>query len=1069
MTLSASLAAFRIPLLFIFCLVPAFGQGEFGQITGLVTDVSGGAVAGTNVEAINEATAVVRSTTTNSQGNYTITSLIPATYKIVVSKPGFKSTSQTGVRLDVSDVVRIDAVLEVGQVSEQITVSGSGALLQTETASVSSVIPESGVVDLPLNGRNYLQLATLVPGATVGALGLGANASGVPVSSIQLNGMRQSSTSYSIDGADVSDQHFMGTAFTPAPDAIQEFKIETNNMSAKYGGGGAIINTVLKSGTNTYHGDAYEFFRNDAMNARNFFALTNPELRQNQFGTTFGGPILKNKTFFFLDYQGTRVRQGLTNNSVVPTAAERSGNFAGGPPLKDPYTGQPLPNNQIPVSAISPQTAFFLPFIPLPNTSAGTYVLSTAASNQTDQFDIRVDQQLRASDSLSFSYSFSQQGLYTPGAYPQNGALNVSDRPQFGIAGWTHTFGPTIVNQARLSYTHVTGRESQQGFGTNYTEQAGIGGFEQTSETVAGFPQLTISGFAGINGNALVPFRHQVHNWNAGDVMTVVKGKHIIDFGGDARWYQATHINAQYGRGSFTFTGVYTGNAFADYLYGVPFTAERTFPLNLFGTFQRNQDAFVQDTWKVARRLTLIGGLRYDLFHPIVPLHNVFASVDPALNQIIVASNSQGQINTTSQQVTQIILPLFQSLIIPSSKVGLPPSLMTTNKHDFAPRLGAAYDAGHDFVVRAGYGIFYPLQNGNAEAAGEILNPPFFSGELPTNTTPFPAKTIANLFPPISPGSLSLAPVTVTLLNPSQPTPYIQEWNVSLQKVIRRIISVQASYVASKGTHLEFALPINIPDPGPGNIQANRPNPFFASGTYINDTGTSSYNALQMVAEIRSWHGLYVIGAFTWGKSLDNQSADASTSSVQDPNNVRAEWGISSFNIARRFTVASTYEVPFLRSRRGLLGSVLGAWSLSNIVTAQSGMPFTPALSTDPANTGTPERPDRIENGGLSDPTINEWFNVAAFRVPAAYTYGNSGRNILNGPGLVDWDGSLFKNFILSSSPEGMRAQFRGELYNITNTPAFGLPVLNIQTPTAGRILSAGSARSIQLVLKFIF
>jgi len=1047
-------------------LVPVFGQEQFGQITGLVSDASGAAIPGTHVDVINESTAVVRSTTTNIQGNYMVTSLIPGTYKIAASKAGFKAASRTGVNLDVSQVVRIDVVLEVGQISEQITVSAAGPLLQTETASVGAVIAESGVVDLPLNGRNYLQLATLVPGATAAALG--SNSSGVPVSSIQLNGMRQSATSYAIDGADVSDQHFTGTAFTPAPDAIQEFKIDTNNMSAKYGGGGAIIDTVLKSGTNAFHGDAYEFFRNDAMNARNFFALGNPELRQNQFGGALGGPIRKNSTFFFVDYQGTRIRQGLTDNSIVPTAAQRAGNFAGGLQLKDPYTGQPLPGNQIPASAISPQTAFFIPFIPLPNTPGGTYVLSEASRNDTDQFDIRIDQQLRASDSLTFSYSFSQQGLFTPGAYPQNGALNVSDRPQFGVAGWTHTFGPATVNQARLSYTHVTGRETQQGLGTKYTQEAGIAGFEQTSQEFPGFPQLTISGFGGINGNALVPFRHQVHNWNGGDVLTIVRGKHTIDVGGDARWYQATHLNAQNGRGAFTFTGTYSGNAFADYLYGTPFTGTRNFPLDLFGTFQQNQDAFAQDTWKVSRRLTLIGGIRYDLIHPIVPLHNVFASVNPSLNQIVVASNSLGQINTTSQQVTPIILPLFQSLIVPSSKVGLPPSLMYTNTDDFAPRLGVAFDAGHGFVLRTGYGVFYTLQNGNLEAAGEILNPPFTASETPTNTTPVPTKTIGTLFPPLSPGSVTLAPVSFTNLDPNQPTPYVQQWNFSLQKVVSRVISVQASYVGSKGTHLNFALPVNIPNPGPGAIQPNRPNPFFASGNYINDTGTSSYNALQTVAEIRSWHGLYVIASYAWGKSLDNQSADASTSSVQDPNNVRAEWGISSFNIASRFTLASTYEIPFFRTRSGLVGNLLGAWSMSNIVTAQSGMPFTPTLSTDPANTGTPERPNRIASGGLPNPSINLWFNVPAFTVPAAHTYGNTARNILNGPGFADWDFSLFKDFKLSRH-EGMKLQFRGELYNFTNTPAFGLPVSNIQAATAGKILSAGSARSVQLVLKVIF
>jgi hypothetical protein len=442
------------------CARPALGQEQFGQITGLVTDSSGAVVTDAKVECINESTGVVRSTATNAQGNYFIISLLPGTYKVSMSLPGFKSTSRTGITLDVSQVVRIDLALEVGEVTQQVNVSGAGAVLQTETVGVGAVVPESGVADLPLNGRNYLQLATLTAGAT--AVNFGVNSGGVITSTIQINGMRGAAVSYGINGADVSDQHLLGSAFTPAPDALQEFKVDTANMSVKYGGGAA-INAVLKSGTNSFHGDVYEFFRNDFMNARNFFALSVPELRQNQFGTTLGGPMVKNKTFFFVDYQGTRILNGLTQNSVVPTAAQRVGNFAGGPQLKDPFSGQPVPGNQIPASAISPQTAFFVPFMPPANSPTGTYITSSPSSNDGDQFDIRIDHQLRPADSLSFSYTFIQPALFTPGPYPQNGAISVSNLSQVGVAAWTHVFGPAVVNEARLSYQHISGLQSPQG------------------------------------------------------------------------------------------------------------------------------------------------------------------------------------------------------------------------------------------------------------------------------------------------------------------------------------------------------------------------------------------------------------------------------------------------------------------------------------------------------------------------------------------------------------------------------------------------------------------------------
>ncbi len=331
-----------------------------------------------------------------------------------------------------------------------------------------------------------------------------------------------------------------------------------------------------------------------------------------------------------------------------------------------------------------------------------------------------------------------------------------------------------------------------------------------------------------------------------------------------------------------------------------------------------------------------------------------------------------------------------------------------------------------------------------------------------------PNAPLATSFPPISPGNVVLAPLTFTQYEPDQPEPYIQQWNFSLQKVIRRVISLQASYVGSKATHMEFGIPINIPDPGPGVIQARRPNTFFASGSLMNDTGTASYNALQAVAEIRSWHGLYLLGAFSWSKSMDNQSSDGS-SAAQNPKNAAAEWAVSTFNASSRVTLASTYELPFFRGRRGLLFNLLGAWSISNIVTAQSGLPFTPSMSTNPVNTGNAQRPNRIASGGLPNPTISRWFDVAAFPVPAAFMFGSSGRNVLKGPGLVNWDFSLFKDFNLSPKSDRMRMQFRGEIYNTTNTPAFGLPVANVQAPNAGAILSAGPARIVQLALKVFF
>jgi hypothetical protein len=400
--------------------------------------------------------------------------------------------------------------------------------------------------------------------------------------------------------------------------------------------------------------------------------------------------------------------------------------------------------------------------------------------------------------------------------------------------------------------------------------------------------------------------------------------------------------------------------------------------------------------------------------------------------------------------------------------VGLPSSLVFTDWHAFAPRLGVAYQLGHEFVVRSGYGIFYPLGQGNQAISTGIVNPPFIVDELQNfNTTPVPTKTIANMFPPSSPGNVVLVPPSFFQIQATQPDPYVQEWNFSIQKSLGSL-SLQAAYVGSKGTDLTFAAPVNVPPPGPGAIQARRQNTFFAGGTYTNNTGTSSYNALQMTAETRGWHGLYLIGSFSWGKSMDLQSSDYQGSPVQDPTNYRAEWGVSDFNAAARFTAASTYQIPFLAKRKGLVGGALGGWSVSNIITFQSGAYFTPAISTDPANNGTTKRPNQIADGTLPNPTINQWFNVAAFAVPPNYSYGNSARNVLTGPGTRNWDFALFKNFRLGTWESG-RIQFRGEFFDFTNTPKFGNPTTNIQSSAAGRILSSSAQRSVQLSLKFLF
>ncbi|MGI0084508.1 MAG: hypothetical protein ACREBQ_05450, partial [Nitrososphaerales archaeon] len=613
----------------------------------------------------------------------------------------------------------------------------------------------------------------------------------------------------------------------------------------------------------------------------------------------------------------------------------------------------------------------------------------------------------------------------------------------------------------------------EQGAGTNYTEQSGIQGFELTSAEFPGFPSLNISGYAGINGNPFRPIRIRENQWVLGDTLTMVRGTHTIEAGFDARWYAIDSFNAAFSRGNFSFTGTYTGNGFADFLLGLPFVGSRDFPRNLFGNFARDQAFYVQDNWKVTPRISLNLGLRYPLMHPITALHNQLASVDPSLNRIVVASTPSGAISTNAQQVSAILFPLFSNIIVPSSKVGLPPSLRYMDYDYLDPRLGLAWQPGDGYVLRMGYAIVHSEEEGNRNVSEGIVNPPFIADALAVfNTTPTPSNTVANLFKPIT-SQYNLGPLSFYNLDPNRPFPYFQQWNVTLQKVIRNIVSVEAAYIGNKGTFLPFSAPSNVPDPGPGNIQARRSNPSFGPGTYIINADNNVYHALQTKAEIRAWRGLSLLATYTWSKGLDYQpqgTGEDESSPVQDPRYPFGERGLDTLNLTNRFTVGAVYSLPFLKSRMDLLGQALGGWRITSIVTAQSGFPFTPVISTDPANTGTSMRPNRIRNGSLSNPTIDDWFNVADFTVPASLTFGNSGVNILSGPGLTDWDFGLSKDFSLGKLREGTLLEFRAEFFNFTNTPSFSAPDSNIQSSTAGRIFSTSdNSREIQFALKLYF
>lgn len=863
--------------------------------------------------------------------------------------------------------------------------------------------------------------------------------------------------------------------------------MESNSFSAAYGRSAAVVNVATKSGTNQFHGTAFEFLRNDKLDARNFFALSRPPYKRNQFGGSLGGPILRNKLFFFGDYEGTRIRQGRTFNNRAANSAVRAGNFAGEAQIFDPLTirpnpsgtgilRDPFPDRQIPSERISPVAKYFLPFIPEPNAPGDRFVYSPSLQGDTNQADARVDYKLRDADSLFGRYSFEKKANFNPGAAPQTGADSLDVLSQNAMLGHVHVFSSAALNEARLTFSRLAFRTLPQGLGKNYTVESGIGGFELTSVTYPGFPTLSPSGYLGVNGRIFRPIRAWITGWQFTDNFTYVRGAHTLKFGFDTQRKATPTDNNALDRGLFSFSGGYSGNGFADFLLGYPNSAGRGFPRDLFGVYSNNYATFVQDDWRVSSRLTLNLGLRYEVLPPQRWIRNVAASYDflsltKAPGKLALANDSEGRIDLTSQRVTEYAYPFVADIVISAREAGLPDNLVYTNWRNVAPRLGLAWTPrGKATVIRAGAGVFYLLTPGIRSIGSGPINMPLQVDEsLSLSTNIAPSRTIADLFPPF--GQNFVQPL-FSDLDPHQATPYMFQWNLAIQHQLTRTLAVEVAYTGNSAHKLEYTTALNIPRPGPGSIAARRPDPRVGIGAYLANIGYGNFNSFKLRAEQRFSRGLAFLTTYVYGKAIDSNTFDPSNGGPQqDPDNLRAERGRSDSDVAHRLVASAIYELPFGKGKRflnsnGIAGAVLGGWRLTSFVTLQGGLPFTPSIFGDPANTGRAQRPDRLASGRLTGRSVDGWYDLGAFAIPAAYTYGNSGRNIIEAPGLRNWDFGLHREIPIR---EDFRLQFRAEFFNFTNTPAFGRPDAFINSPTASRILTAGEPRDIQLSVKLIW
>ena len=1089
-----------------FACLGVSGQQITGTIRGTVTDPTGAVVQGATVTVKQSQTDLSRTAIADRNGAYIVLELPIGSYRLQVTAKGFKEYVQDGILLSVNETASVSPRLTVGSGIEVVQVNADAELIAPTETSMGKVVGERELEDLPLNGRNFSQLGLLQPGVVPITPGLvqagGGLRDGQPYS---VNGSRPESNNFLIDGADNFNGVDGGYVLKPPVDAISEFRIITQNANAEFGDAiGSTTNIITRSGTNYLHGALWDFLRNDAVDARNYFQTQPLPLRQNQFGATVGGPIIKNKLFFFGYYEGFRNEQGVTGLTTVPSQQERTGNFAELCPegfthgfcnnpnhqLFNVLANQPYPYNQLP--SINPISQNLLQYFPLPNAGNNLYSASGIIDNDYNQFGAKIDYYLTQNDNLNFRYSFFQSSDLNPlspqGASVPGFPVANDQRAQNFVAQETHTFTPTLVGVLRFSFLR---NKLLYGQSQVHTSPESLGFQYSPSLAVSeGPPFIQISGYTDI-GNPITGPRNSYENlYNFSGAMSWSRGRHLFKFGGG---YQYQQINVTQGiatNGFFVFAPFPVTNAFASFLSGEPVVF-----LQGLGNFTRHIrgnefNAYAQDTWKVTPRLTLNLGLRYELPMPDTELHNLVSMFIPGRQSVVIPDAPRG-------------------LLYPGDP-GVPAGLIPTDYTAFAPRLGFAYDVFGDgrTLLSSAYGIFYePYYTGQGgPLQTPISAPPYLATpqvSLPNFADPY------NGNPPV-PGAFS-TPLTNLTLAPNMTLPYSQEWNLNLQRSFGRDYLFEIGYVGTKGTHLPRFIEGNpaIFVPGYVNGQpisnsgnANQRRLYsgctladppsscnFASMGEIASIANSSYNALEVSLQKRFSHGVSFLASYTWSKSIDDASSFNMTGSeakpvagendlAQNPFDLAAERGLSMFDARNRLVFSYTWDLPFWQNGGEWYKHVLGGWQLNGIVTLMSGTPFTVFDSNDVAAQGSaPEitgfsaqRPDQVGNPNTGPKTVNAWLNASAFHqldpVLNAGQFGTERRNVAIGPTYLDWDFGTLKNIKISESTS---LQFRAELFNILNHPNFRLPDSDISSPTFNQILAARDPRQVQFALKFLF
>jgi len=1042
--------------------VPLLAQTHRASIRGTVYDAKKFVITGATVTLTNTATGESRTATTGDEGEYAISSLPPALYKLKVERANFMPY-ENDVELHVNEVVRGDVILEIPHTDIFSVDAPFDATLKKDSASLGTVVQNRQVTSLPLDGRNFYELSLLVPGAVPPAQGSAGSVRGDFAFSV--NGAREDANNFLLDGVYNIDPKLNTFGVRPSVDAIREFEILTSTYDASFGRNpGAQVNVILNSGTNDFHGSLFEFHRNAALDARNFFAPAGepkPKYLRNQFGGAIGGPIRRESTFFFADYEGTRSREGITRITNVPTAEERVGNFSNslfGVP-RNPFTNLPFDGGTIPPFFIHPVGRAIAALYPLPNRNVPfqNFVSSPTQRDDNDSFDVRIDHRLTDKADLAFRYSFGDRDLFEPFTGPSFSVVPgfgdfVKRRSQNGMVALTWVLTPNLVNETRGAFSRVAASVTQEASVLN--SEVGLPTISPRERDL-GLSFITITGFSPLGDEGNNPQKSVTNVYQLLNNASYVRGNHLFKFGGDIRFSQQNAFRDVESRGRLQFSPFFqlTGNALSDMLLGFPLLTSVARVDNPQQIRTASYNFFINDSYRVTPRLTLTAGLRYEYNSPPVDAEDRATVFDLATRNIV-----------------------------PVGTNGVPRSGFDADKNNFAPRVGFAWTIGENTVVRGGYGVYYD-QSPLAPAESLYFNSPFFDNNIFFSLPGLPL-TLSDPFPAFFPFPL---PDSALAIQRDLRTGYMQHWNFNIERQLGSKTVLEVAYVGSKGTKLLTARDINQPQPSalpPGLPFVPRPDPRFDDIDLLESRGNSNYNALQARFQQRLFHGLTSLASYTWSKSID----DASNffSSAGDPNfpqnsfDVAAERGRSNFDVRHRLSLSYSYALPFGKGRHyladdGWVSTVLTGWESHGIITMQSGRPFTVALLPEIDNSGTGrsilgfganDRPNVAGNAELSTRTPERWFNTAAFAFPAPGTFGDAGRNILDGPGFQNVNASLMKNTALT---ERVNLQFRAEVFNLLNHPNFNLPDNFLGSPTFGRISSARDPRHIQFGLKLLF